>query len=234
MRFSDADLESIGSMYDQVAPLHKMDRWIDPGIHRGLCHCGEPSLEAKSRGAERHGWDDDYLMPKKVRFFPLIRWYQGFLTWLYGDFQLVSSKNGLQFWWFQTTSPPAVLTCGPQVRQRLHKRLGAMLPPEDWESLGSLQNKTMEKTHGVNPLVKSLQNETLRILFLTLVSGKTPPYRRDFRCRIWYVPRSVRWWCFSRSLKRPPSDFATWKRPPPKVGEWWEGDFLLMRTGSDP
>lgn len=139
-------------MYDQVAPLHKIDGSCQESIVASAT-AENRALKRRAGGAERMGWDDDYLMPKKVRFFPLIRWYQGFLTWLYGDFQLVSAKNGLQFWWFQTTSPPAVLTCGPQVRQRLHKRLGAMLPPEDWESLGSLQNKTMEKTHGVNPFV---------------------------------------------------------------------------------
>ena len=149
MSFS-GDLESIGYVWSGC-PLHKMDRWDRQESIVASATAENRAL--KRRAADLNEWMGWWLLDAKLVRFSHDQMISGILTWLYGDFQLVSSKNGLQFWWFQTTSPPAVLTCGPQVRQRLHKRLGAMLPPEDWESLGSLQNKTMEKTHGVNPFV---------------------------------------------------------------------------------
>ena len=164
----------------------------------------------------------------------MIRWYQGFLTWLYGDFQLVSSKNGLHFIGGSNDFTSSSSDLWPSGQAETSQKTWSHAATWGLGEFGIFAKQNHGENPWGKPICKSLQNETLRILFLTLVSGKTPPYRRDFRCRIWYVPRSVRWWCFSRSLKRPPSDFATWKRPPPKVGEWWEGDFLLMRTGSDP
>ena len=211
-------------------PLHKMDRWdlcetsvLILGNSNGNS-ARNPSRPLPLRRTEP--WSEEPLTWServdgmttwclKVRF-PMIRWCQGILTWFYGDFLLVSTKNGLQFLVLPTTHQQFVvaLRSGRDFTKDLepcfHLRTGTKL----LRSL--LQNM-------VNPLNPS----EISPFYFDIDKGN-PSKSRDFLYLGTYL------WSgggFFRSLKRPPSDFATWKRPPSKVGDRW--DLILKFDGYD-